>query len=199
MGAVTQFQLKMGLTLRAVAVAPLVAGSGVVDMDIARDLEPCTQDLILLRVEALLALSEDVVHLPSRDVDPDLPQLLHNQRLGHVCVVVLVENKADQRAVEVATEGLDLLWERCHNRLARWRLPPLPVVQDIVRFEHKTLNRVVLISLERASCWNVLDFDNQRFVDLERAGLVSLGGATLTISIWGQSLLRPNRVGVVGW
>ena len=158
----------------AIAVLALVSRPGVVHVHVARHFQPSAQDLVLLGVKTIVPFGDDAVDLSCRDVDPQLPQLLQNQRLGHVCVMVLIEDKADQGEVEVAAaKGLYLLWERRHDRGAIWRLPPLSAQEGIARLEQKTLNRVVLISLERAPCWDTLDFDNDRLVDL--AFLASFG------------------------
>ncbi len=74
-----------------------------------------------------------------------------------------------------ALQGLHVLGERRHQRFAIEGLPPFPAVARIVGPEHQTLNRVVLVALEGASRWDVLDCEDPRLMDLKLTRLASLG------------------------
>ena len=53
-------------------------------------------DSILFLVEILLTLDEDIADLTRRNIHTHLAQLLQQQRLGHMTMVALIENKTNQ-------------------------------------------------------------------------------------------------------
>ena len=47
-------------------------------------------------MERVFVFRQDMMELPSRDIDAILPQLLQQQRLGDLRLMVLVQNVGDQ-------------------------------------------------------------------------------------------------------
>ena len=82
--------------MRAVSVFALMPGTGIVDIDIVRDLQGGRYHPIFFTMEIVFAFDKDVVEHAARDVDAILPQLLQQQGLGHAALVVLIQDKGDK-------------------------------------------------------------------------------------------------------
>ena len=108
---------------------PLVPRPGVVHLDVGRDRQGRRQEFGLLLVKDILPLGEDAIEFASGDVDAQLEQLLQEQRLGHVLMVVLVEDETDQLGSVVAT-GDDIGGEGCHQASTVGGQPVFTAVED---------------------------------------------------------------------
>ena len=85
----------------AITILAVVAAAGIIDMEIAAAVDPCSEQFILFRMEWLLVFSEDVTDLSTGDSDSPFCQLLQDQRLRDALMVVLVEDITDQCGAEV--------------------------------------------------------------------------------------------------
>ena len=84
---------------------------------------------------------------PDRDVNAHLLQLFQQQRLGHVLVVVLVEDVTDQIRSEMAA-GQNIGGERSHHVVPIGGQPVFAAVADDARLEFQILNDKVFVSLK---------------------------------------------------
>ena len=125
-------------------------------------------------MEPLVTLHNDAIYLAGRDIDPQFPELLKNQRLSNMTMVVLVENETLQRGTEVAAKDPDLLRKLRHYVIPLGSFPPLPSVDCIVWLQQEILNRKILIPLQYTPRWDVSGFDNQCLMDLKLFRLVPL-------------------------
>ena len=85
----------------AIAVFAVVAAAGVIDMEIAAVVNPCTEQCIFFCMEVLPVLDEDVADLSTGDIDSPFDQLLQDQRLRDTLMVMLVEDITDKCGAEV--------------------------------------------------------------------------------------------------
>ena len=131
----------------AVAVVSLVPRPGIIHLHVGRDRQGRRQQLGLLLVEGLGLLGEDAAELAGGDVDAQLVQLLQEQRLGHVLVVILVQDEADQVRPEVAA-GQDVGGQGGDQGSAVGGLPAFAAVAGDLGPEDQILNDEVLVSLE---------------------------------------------------
>ena len=115
----------------AVAILSLMTCARVVNIHVARDFETDTKNLVLFIVKQFVPLDDDTIHLTGRDIDTQFQELFQYQRLGHMRMIVLVDNEAIQGGTKVTAEGLNLIWKRSYNVAALGGSPPLPPVERI--------------------------------------------------------------------
>ena len=127
-------------------------------------------------MKGVLPLGEDAAEFAGGDVDAQLVQLFQEQRLGHVLVVVLVEDETDQVGSEVAA-GQDIGGEWGHQALAVGGQPAFAAVADDAGLEDQILNDEVLVSLEDRPGRDVGQGDDDLLGDGQLGGLGALGGA----------------------
>ncbi len=165
---------------------PPVPRPGVVHLNIVRDCQGRRREFGLLLVEGVLPLGEDEAELAGGDVDTQLAQLLQEQRLGHVLVVVLVEEETDQVGSEVVA-GHHIGGERGHQASAIRGQPVFAAVANEAGFEDQILNDEVLVALEDGSIRAVGQRDDDLVGDGQLGGLGALGRA------------GSFRIRVAGW
>jgi hypothetical protein len=162
--------------LGAGPIVPPVPRPGVVHLDVGRDRQGRRQEFGLLLVEGVLPLGEDAAELAGGDVDAQLAQLLQEQRLGHVLMVVLVEDETDQVGSEVAA-GQDVGGERSHHTLPTGGQPAFAAIADDAWLEDQLLNDEVLVAFEAGAQRDVGQGDDDLFGDGQLGGLGAFGGA----------------------
>ena len=128
-------------------IVPLVPRPGVVHLNVGRDRQGRRQEFGLLLVKGVLSLGQDAAEFAGRDVDAQLVQLFQQQRLGHVLVVVLVEDETDQVRSEVAA-GQNIGGEGGHQALPIGGQPAFAAVADDAGLEDQILNDEVLVAFE---------------------------------------------------
>ncbi len=85
----------------AITVLALMAGAGVVHVDMGGDLKANGQDAVFFLMEAVLFFNQQTIELAGGDVDAKFAQLFEQQRLSDVAVEILVKDEADHRRTEM--------------------------------------------------------------------------------------------------
>src|SRR3954451_15681390 len=98
-------------------------------------------------MKGALPLGEDAAEFAGRDVDAQLVQLLQEQGLGHMLVMVLVEDETDQVGSEVAA-GQDLGGQGGDEALPLGGQPTFAAVADDAGLEDQILDDKVFVPLE---------------------------------------------------
>jgi len=111
-------------------------------------------------LEQGLVFGDDPVHVACRNVDPKFMKLFGNQGLGDLCMVILVQDEADQSKTKMA---MDLLRYSAHHIFVLGCLPTLKTVKRIVGHDDDVLNHVVLIPLEPAPFRDRIGLDDSDF------------------------------------
>jgi hypothetical protein len=83
-------------------IVPLVPCSSVVHLNIGGDRQTRRQEFGFLLVKDIFSLGQDATEFAGRDINAQLLQLFQQQGLGHMLVVVLVQDVSDQLRAEVA-------------------------------------------------------------------------------------------------
>ncbi len=98
-------------------------------------------------MEVVLGFGQNPTDLASGDVDAHLKQLLHQQGLGNVLVVILVDDETDQVRSKM-TMVLDVVGQWGYQVLAVGTLPAFAAVTDHPRLENQLLYHEVFVTLE---------------------------------------------------
>lgn len=118
-------------------------------------------------MEILLTLYEDIADLTCGNVYTHFVQLLQQQRLCHMAMVVLIEDKTNQVGRKMFTTQLG--WRLRRNIATIRCLPTFQKVSDIVGLEYKTLNSEILVALKGRPFGNVLGRQQFPLVNEETA------------------------------
>ena len=148
-------------------------------------------------MEGVLALGEDATEFTGGNVDAQLVQLLQEQRLGHVLMVILVEDETDQVGTVVAA-GQDIGGEWGHHALPIGSQPAFAAIADDAGLKDQILYDEVLISFEDGPLRDVGQADDGLLGDGQLGGLGGFGGARpFGIGVAGRSRRRLQGLGAI--
>ena len=131
-------------------VAPLVAGTGVIDADERRCLQTGLQDGGSFFPKASTRVQQQAQDLAFGNVDAKAVEMLAQARQRHLSTVV----KLDRHAAEFPTiVALDILRHGCCDRLAVGKLPDLAADQFDFCRDDEILHQKIGIALEAGTRW----------------------------------------------
>ena len=130
-----------------VAVAALMAGAGIVGLNIRGGGQSRRLEFGLFLMEGVVPFREQVVELAGRDLDPPIVQLRQQQRLGHMGMIVLVQHVAHQLGPVMATPDRRRRHRRGHV-LAGGEPPLLQQVAGIMGTDFQILHHKPPVAFE---------------------------------------------------
>ena len=121
-------------------------------------------------IKDIFVFVNNSIDLTGRNVDAELQKLFKDQRLRDIGMIILVQDIPDQIDVIVS---LDMFRELACNILPGRGLPSLHAKTNIVWFDHKVLNNVIVIALKSAPFRNIFRSNGNGIVNLEVTVLLS--------------------------
>ena len=132
--------------VRAVAVFPLMARPGIVGLHVVRDRQTHGLDLGFFLMKALVAFRQQAAELPRRNLDAPLPDLGQQNGLGHMGMVMLVQQVGHPLRSIMAAPPRHR--DRRRHRFSGGEWPWFPLVARIVEANHHVLDDIRPIPLE---------------------------------------------------